>query len=158
VQDGVITDGEYTDTASFDGGNYTLYWKTDADTIYVGMKAKINGFVALGVSPGTGMANADIVFGYSDNGKAVVMDMFSTGMFGPHPEDTSLGGKNDLLAVGAKESGGYTVVEFKRKMDTGDKYDRPFIKGANKIIWSYGPSHNPPTVHAVRGAATITIK
>ena len=67
--------------------------------------------------------------------------MYSTGAFGPHTPDQQLGGTNDLIETGGSEASGFTIIELKRKLNTGDKYDKSFTKGQNiNIIWSVGPS------------------
>ena len=104
------------------------------------------------------MKNADIVEGYVSNGKAELVDMFSTGEFGPHPPDTQLGGSNDIIDPSAKVVDGYITVEFKRKLNTDDKYDRPLVKGSNKIIWAYSSEPIATLKHVSRGLGEIDIQ
>jgi hypothetical protein len=122
------------------------------------MKAKTPGFVAVGIQPGTTMLDADIILGYVLNGQAQVFDMYSTGAFGPHPQDTELGGTDDVLSPAGTEDGQYTVIEFKRALYTGDKYDNALVKGANKIIWAYGPNKDKNLKHTARGYGQIEVK
>ena len=77
--------------------------------------------------------------------------------FGPHPQDTELGGTNDILEFAGKEEDGYTTIEFKRKLDTGDKYDNPLVKGKNQILWSYGPDDTATSKHVNRGYGEISL-
>jgi len=57
------------------------------------------------------------------------------------PPDQQLGGTNDLIETGGSEASGFTIIELKRKLNTGDKYDKSFTKGQNiNIIWGVGPS------------------
>jgi hypothetical protein len=121
------------------------------------MKAKTNGWLAVGTQPGTTMKDADMVLGFVSDGKATVYDLYCTGDYGPHPPDTELGGTNDILEFGGKEVAGYTTIEFKRLLDTGDKYDRPFSKGTNKIIWSYGLDDQSMIKHVSRGLGEIDL-
>jgi hypothetical protein len=154
--DGVIAPGEYSDNQTY--GDFQLYSKNDDQYVYIGMKAKTTGFVAVGVQPGVTMLNADIILGYVQNGKAQVFDMYSTGAFGPHPQDTELGGTDDILNPAGTEDGQYTVIEFKRALNTGDKYDNALVKGANKIIWAYGPDKDVSFKHTSRGYGEIKIR
>jgi hypothetical protein len=154
--DGVITPGEYSDNQTY--GDYQLFFKNDDQYVYMGIKAKTTGFVAVGIQPGVTMLNADIILGYVLNGQAQVFDMYSTGAFGPHPQDTELGGTDDVLNPAGTEDGQYTVIEFKRALDTGDKYDNVLVKGTNKIIWAYGPNKDPNLKHTARGYGQIEIK
>jgi hypothetical protein len=86
-----------------------------------------------------------------------VYDLFSTGDFGPHPPDIEQGGVNNILEFGGKEEGGYTTIEFKRALDTGDRYDRAFVRGSNKIIWSYGSSDSLAMKHINRGYGELEL-
>jgi hypothetical protein len=156
--DGVITPGEYPHQASYDNGNYTLYWKTGEQYIYLGIQAKTAGFVAAGIQPGITMKDADILFGFVSNGTATVTDEYSTGNFGPHQPDTDLGGKYNILESGGKEQDNITTIELKRLLDTGDQYDHPLQPGANKIIWSYGPDDSSQNHHSARGYGEISVQ
>jgi hypothetical protein len=153
--DGVIAPGEYKSTQSF--GDYELNWTADDQYIYVGMKAKTPGWVAVGFDPESLMLHADIVMGYVQDGKLSIADMYSTGQFGPHPPDTQQGGTDDILASGGKTDNGYTTIEFKRKLDTGDKLDKPLHKGVNKIIWAFGSDPQFIIKHMARGSAEIDL-
>jgi hypothetical protein len=153
--DGVITPGEYQSNKSF--GDYELNWTADDQYIYMGMKAKTPGWVAVGFDPESKMLNADIIQGYVQDGKLSIADMFSSNLFGPHPPDTQQGGTDDILASGGKSDGGYTTIEFKRKLDTGDKYDKPLHRGTNKIIWSYGSDPQFTIKHMARGSGEIDL-
>jgi hypothetical protein len=153
--DGVISDGEYTKVAKY--GDYEINWASDEEYIYVGLKVKTTGWVAIGIQPGSLMKDADMVLGSVEDGEAAVYDQFSTGDFGPHKADTELGGTNDILEFGGKEVGGYTTIEFKRLLDTGDKYDRPFSVGSNKIIWSYGLDDQSTIKHVNRGYGELDL-
>lgn len=80
--DGIISAREYSKAETY--GNYEIHWRSDDQYIYVGMKAKTSGFVAVGFQPGSRMKNADMVFGFVKEGEVAIYDMFSTGDFGPH--------------------------------------------------------------------------
>jgi hypothetical protein len=153
--DGVISVGEYEKTKNL--GGYEVSWSSDGQNVYLGIKAKTSGWVALGIQPGSKMNNADIIIGYVKDGKTVVQDHFSTGDFGPHRADTELGGKDDILESAGKEADGYTTIEFKRALNTGDKYDQPLSKGVNEIIWSYGSDDQPTQKHVTRGYGEIDL-
>ncbi len=155
--DGVISPGEYPVAVEYDA--WQVSWRTDADYAYFGLRAKTDGFVALGLQQGRTMKDADIILGYvGDDGAVTVLDVYSTGNFGPHPADTAQGGTDDILESGGSESGGFTTIEFKRARVTGDDYDRPLEPGVNKIIWSYGAADSPTAKHAGRGYGEITIQ
>ncbi len=150
IADGRVTQGEYADT--LDEGTYRLHWVSTADTIRVAIDADTSGWVAIGLQPGNRMKDADIVLGMVLDGKAIVIDSYSTGDFGPHRADSELGGSDDLLEYAAHESDGMTVVEFERAFDTGDAYDVTLQSGvAMKIIWAYGSTDSEGVKHSTRG-------
>ena len=104
------------------------------------------------------MKDADMVFGFVEDGQVSVFDLFSTGDFGPHPEDTQLGGTNDIVEFGGSEQNGITSIEFKRELGTNDEYDNSLSKGSNQIIWSYGPNDDLGSRHTVRGYGEIILE
>ena len=153
--DGALGDMEYLGEMSY--GNYEIRWLSDDQYIYIGIRAKTTGWVAIGFDPTSGMKDADMVFGFLQGGEIVISDQFSTGTFGPHSPDTELGGTDDILEAGGKEEGGFTIIEFKRALDTGDQYDKALAEGVIKIIWAYGPDDEITKKHAVRGDGEISI-
>jgi len=158
IIDGVIGAGEYAFSQSYDTGKYELWWTADGDDLYLTMKANTTGMVGLGIQPGQAMQNADIIIGFVADGKTELVDTFSTGMFGPHPEDTSRGGTDDIIEFAGTEEDGYTTIEFVRKLVTGDSNDNPVAQGTNQIIWAYGRGDNLQIVHAARGYGEIAIE
>jgi len=156
VADGVISEGEYQQSKTY--GDLNISWSNDIDYIYIGMKAKTAGWVAVGFGAETLMKNADIVEGSVTEGKLTIADMFCVVEFGPHPPDTQSGGTDDILASGGKAGDGYTVIEFKRKLDTGDKFDKPLARGINKIIWAYANEPVLTLKHSSRGSGEIELK
>jgi hypothetical protein len=86
-----------------------------------------------------------------------VEDMFSTGMFGPHPPDDKQGGTSDVTMVSGSEKDGVTIIEFKRKLVTGDTLDKPLKLGENKIIWAIGDTKEISMKHSRRGYGILTL-
>jgi len=155
--DGVVKVSEYDHRIVLDDGAYTLSWTITSDVVWFGIEATTTGWVALGIDPETAMNGADMVFGWVSGGKVTVLDQYSTGMFGPHPDDTSLGGTMDLLASAGSEQVGTTTIEFSRKRVTGDAHDKAVpISGNLKIIWATGNADGV-SAHARKGSATIDV-
>lgn len=154
--DGVISADEYQQSKTY--GDFNISWSSDAEYVYIGMSAKTAGWVAIGFGAETLMKNADIIEGAVTGGKLTVADMFSTGEFGPHPPDLQSGGTDDILASAGKAENGYTTIEFKRKLDTGDRFDKPLGKGINKIIWAYSNEPVLTIKHSSRGTGEIELK
>ncbi|UCD54322.1 MAG: carboxypeptidase regulatory-like domain-containing protein [Dehalococcoidia bacterium] len=153
--DGVFGEREYLGEMSYD--NYEIRWLADDQYVYIGMKAKTTGWVAVGIKPTLAMKDADTILGFVKDGETTVFDQFSTGATGPHISDTELGGSNDILDLGGSEEGGYTTIEFKRALNTGDEYDNELSPGTNKIIWSYGSTDDLGRKHIARGYGEITL-
>jgi hypothetical protein len=156
--DGVITDGEYSHGTELAGGRYTLFWRNDAEDFQMAMAAGVTGWVAVGFEPTSGMKDADIVLGWVEAGGPRIADMYATGVTGPHPPDGDLGGTGDIFEFGGTETDGMTVIEFSRKMDTGDSYDKAFEPGQSvSIIWALAETDVPSFQHNVgRGTGQLT--
>ncbi len=157
VIDGTISDLEYSHQASFGGGDFILHWTVDGDVINIAMEARTTGCVSIGIDPEAAMLNADMVVGFvTSTGEVEVDDQFSTGTFGPHVSDISLGGTNDILASNGSEADGVTIIEFQRALDTGDAYDRAIpSNGSVKIIWSISQEDDHSVIHSQRGSGEI---
>jgi hypothetical protein len=157
--DGVVAEGEYAGSLSQAGGDFVLYWSVAGDTAYFAIQARTEGWVCLGIEPTQAMADADMVFGWVDaDGKAGVLDCYSTGIFGPHPPDEDLGGRQNILSFAGKEQGGVTTFEFSRALQTGDAFDKPLpAKGKVKIIWAASGFDDYMNPHNRRGSGTIAL-
>jgi hypothetical protein len=159
---GVIVPGEYTSTKSFTSGTmtFTLHWKTDAQNIYIGMEAPVTGYIAMALDPDIagGKMNTDMIWGYVASGQASLFDQWATTESGStHPDDAAQGGQNSILQFGGAETGGKTIIEFKRLLNTGDVYDRPFVTGANRIMWAVHATMDDLSFHSFAGRGDITI-
>ncbi len=159
VPDGVVSPGEYEGEASYADGAFQVYWRVNGDYIYIAMVGETTGWVAIGFEPTTMMKDADIVIGYvALDGTVHVDDQYSTGATGPHKSDTSLGGTMDIEEYGGREDNGVTVIEFKRKLTTGDPYDKDLAgKAAIQIIWALGPGDDFTSKHFKAGYGEITL-
>ncbi len=159
VPDGVISAGEYAENLNLSSGRYKVHWRNNADELLMGLEGRTEGFVAIGFEPVQAMMGADMIMGWVSGGKATVLDLNSTGTYGPHPPDEDLGGRDDILEFGGNESDGWTVIEFKRKMNTQDPFDKSFQPGQMvSIIWSMSSSDSLAPRHDVRGALAITLE
>lgn len=140
LPDGTINPKEYFFKRVLDDGNYEISYRSDGTYMYVGLKVKTTGWVAVGIQPDMDvqMLAADIVFGYITADAVMVSDHFGTGNYS-HLPDTELDGTDDILESGGKEEEGITIIEFKRPMVTTDRYDIPLVESVQTIIWAYGP-------------------
>jgi hypothetical protein len=153
--DGIIMAGEYAGQASY--GDYEIHWNSDGRYVYIGIKAKTAGWVAVGFQPGPLHRETDMVLGFVQDGEVSVLDMFSTGDLGPCSADSELGGSDDVVDFGGREDGGDTTVEFKRLLSTGDEYDGGLSSGINEIIWAYSSLDDVRQKHAERGHGEIRL-
>lgn len=141
-----------------DNGNYRLSWSIKEDVIEFKILAKTTGWIAIGFDPSEKMKDADMVIGYVDpNGQSKVIDSFSVGLKGPHPDDVSLGGTSDILASSIIQKNGWSTMSFQRKLVTGDKFDKDIPSNKSvKVLWSYGTTSDIKTYHETsRGIAQI---
>lgn len=156
--DGIIAQNEYKNNKEFGNGRFTVYWSNDEEYLYMALKGQTSGWVSIGFEPTQAMKDADMIFGWVSGGTPSVLDIYSTGAFGPHPPDQQLGGTNDLLETGGVEANGFTIIELKRKLDTRDRYDKAFTKGQNiNIIWGLGTSDSLDSPHNARGSGSIKL-
>lgn len=157
--DGIVSENEYKNSKELGNGKITVFWTNDEDYIYMAVKGQTSGWISIGFEPTQAMKNADMIFGWVSGGTSTVLDLYSTGAFGPHPPDQDLGGTNDLIESGGNETSGMTLIEFKRKLNTGDKYDKPFKKGLTiNLIWGVGSSDSLNSPHTSRGSGSIDIE
>ena len=148
--DGIIGESEYSRSMllqaptrqGYTGGDMEVSWKNDAEYLYLGLNGSTDGWLAIGFDPLEWMKNSDIILASMQAGKAVVLDEYCTGNYGPHIEDTMLGGSSDILESGGSRAASRTIIELKRKLDTGDRFDKAFAPGqAVSMIWAL--SSNP---------------
>ena len=156
--DGIIGDGEYSRSVllqapsrqGYSGGDLAVSWKNDKEHLYLAMNGSTDAWLAIGFDPLEWMKNADIILASVQGGKAVVLDEYCTGNYGPHIEDTMLGGSDDILESGGSKSAGRTVIELKRKLDTGDRFDKAFSPGGTvSMIWALSSSSDISLKHNI---------
>jgi hypothetical protein len=162
--DGVIAEGEYSGYAlligpeglGYPGGDLEVFWRTDDDHLYMALRGETTGWMAIGFDPREWKKGADVVIGRVDGKEAVVEDQYIIDFFGPHFPDVELGGTDDILESGGLEKDGATVIEFKRRLKTGDDFDRAITPGEDlSIIWSISRSQDLKEIHDVARAEGI---
>lgn len=166
--DGVVGENEYARSIvlqepklnGYSGGTLEISWKNDANYIYMALKGDTHGWISIGFEPTEWMKDADIIMGSVSGKNTTLLDEYCTGNYGPHLNDTKLGGTYDIQEFGGKEESNYTVIEFKRKMDTGDKFDKAFSPGENiSIIWAMADSKDIDAKHNIaKGEGILTLE
>ena len=148
--DGIVNEGEYTRSMllqaptrqGYSGGDMQISWRNDEEDLYLALNGSTLGWLALGFEPLEWMKDSDIILASVDKGTAVVLDEYCTGNYGPHIEDTMLGGTDDIQEFSGSESAGRTTIELKRSLQSSDRFDKSFSPGqAVSIIWAL--SDNP---------------
>jgi hypothetical protein len=106
------------------------------------------------------MQDADILYGWVEaNGTVILYDAFSLNPTGAnHPQDTTLGGTNDILSYNGSETATSTTVEFTRLLTTSDSSNDNDIpaSGDVDIIWAYGADDSFSSYHSARGSSVLT--
>ncbi|NYT00852.1 MAG: DUF2202 domain-containing protein [Methanocellales archaeon] len=166
--DGLVGENEYAktmilyglETQGYSGGKLEISWKNDEDSLYMALKGETSGWISIGFEPTQWMKDTDMIMGAVDGDNVTVLDKYSTNDYGPHVPDGELGGTDDILDYGGREENGYTIIEFKRKMDTGDQYDKAFTVGQRvSIIWSMADADSIKVMHNVaRGEGILELE
>ncbi len=148
--DGQITEDEYSHRYVAEAIGMELHWTIADEYIYLGLRAPAQGWVAVGWSPtGAIKEGADILIGYLRSGELFLQDYFANTSIS-HLNDVSLGGRDDLLEASGSEVTGpqpQTTIEFRRRLETGDKFDRPIAVGAQTVLLAYSPNDDFVTYH-----------
>jgi hypothetical protein len=156
VIDGRIGEGEYARRFRDEATGIDLYWTVLGDQIYFALQSPSAGWVALSLSPeGPMMQGGDIIIGYVSDDGLHIQDNYADGPAG-HQADLELGGQEDILEAAGSEGGEGTIIEFRRRLDTGDRYDRPIIQGEEEIQLAYSDSDDLSAYHA-RNRSTIML-
>lgn len=151
--DGTISSGEYDHQYVAADIGMTVFWAVEGEEIRLAAQAPGKGWIAVGWGgEGPIMQGFDIVIGYVDSAGSHVQDNFANDAAG-HQADTELGGKADLLEAKATESADGTVLEARRKLDTGDQYDRPFQPGVMPALLAFSDADDFMTYHETHRAA-----
>lgn len=147
VIDGKIAEGEYARHYIARSIGMELHWTVEGDSIYIGLKAPTTGWLAIGWDPsGPIMEGEDILIGYIRGKELYLQDYFANTSV-THANDVSLGGRDDVLESSGSEDQRSTTIEFHRKLDTGDRFDRPITPGAHTVQMAYAPTDDFVTYH-----------
>jgi len=156
--DGIVGENEYSGSMvltciskpGYSGGEIQISWKSDPEYLYMALAGTTEGWLAIGFDPSEWMKDSDMIIGRVEGGAAIVSDVYCTGNYGPHIEDTMLGGTNDITVSGGRKDGANTTVEFKRKLDTGDRFDKVLAPGNSvSFIWAMSKSTDSSIKHDI---------
>ncbi len=158
--DGSIKEGEYTHKLELVKEKFVVHYCFDSLYIYLGIEVKNNGWFAVGFNPSRAMKDADMIIFYEEKNELRALDSYSTGVFGPHKGDKDLGGKGDILEFAYKKIDNGYVVEFRRLLNTEDKFDKVFNVGKiHKLIYAMSNGHDISKKHnLVRGSVDFKLE
>ncbi|MCR4403792.1 MAG: DOMON domain-containing protein [Candidatus Acetothermia bacterium] len=154
--DGVIGPEEYQFHYADPDIGMEVYWAITDHDFYIGLRAPAKGWLALGLYPGIppeaeGMKGADIYIAYVSGGRAFGGDHFADSLFG-HQPDTALGGTADIAELAGSEEAGSTTIEFKRALNTLDKFDADLpVRGL--VYLAYAEADDFARIHTARTEA-----
>jgi len=156
--DGIVGENEYSRTmvligpsrSGYSGGEMEISWRNDQEHLYMAMKGRTEGWISIGFEPLEWMKDADMIMGTVEGERATVLDLYSTGRYGPHEDDAFLGGTYDILEFAGSERDGYTTIELKRRLDTGDVFDEALEPGQSvSVIWAMADQDGRDLKHDV---------
>lgn len=155
--DGIIEEGEYTRSYRDEATGIELYWTIRGDEIFIGLRCPDRGWVAVGLGgEGPMMKGADILIAYVDSEGLHVQDNFAND-FVAHTADVKLGGRDDILESAGAESEQGTVIELRRKLDTGDAYDQPIVPGKMRVLLAHADADDFTSYHKSRFVAMLDL-
>jgi hypothetical protein len=129
--DGKIGASEYAKSLKHDASGATLSWTIAGDTIYVSIQAQAEGWIGVGflAEKTKSKQGADQYIFTFEGGKLAAFDLHQAAAAGPPVLDESNGGKNSILQSAVDRNGRTWVVEFSRKLKTGEKTDMDIVPG-----------------------------
>ncbi|MEN8615312.1 DOMON domain-containing protein [Dehalogenimonas sp. THU2] len=162
--DGKIESGEYENSESSNSG-FQVFWRTDSQFVYLGFSAPTEGWVAISFIDDLRSGGMDTIAGYADvAAQGHIFDLWSaTQPNGVSQNDDQQGGQLSLLdwavltTVDDEDETTSTVVEFRRRITTGDAYDIQLLPGPNLFIWSFGTTDDIKTSPSDKGYGVIEL-
>lgn len=121
VHDGIITPDEYEYSfVLHTSPNYIVYYTINRSVMYMALEVEAKGWIRVGFGYYTDGDDADIIAGYYDDsdGTTHIQDSYADGN-GNHEPDTI----DNVLSYAGSENASSTILEFSRKLETGDYPD-----------------------------------
>jgi hypothetical protein len=146
--DAKIQAKEYANSFAHKESRAVINYSIVGDTAYFGITIESAGWAGIGFNPtGTKKDNADVVMWFFKGDELQYADMHISSPTGAPDIDVDMGGKDDILTFAGASDGKSQVIEFSRKLKTGDKTDQDIKKGVNMLILAVGGSKNFTTKH-----------
>jgi hypothetical protein len=136
---------------------FTFSCKVDGENLVAQVSYPTTGWVAVGFNPKKMMKGAQFILGAFANGKAVLSDEFGDAE-DSHAPDTTLGGKNNIIAGDVSIDNGTTTMSFTIPLISGDNKDAVLERGKPiTVIFAAGKKPDLKTKHGALGFTTITL-
>lgn len=130
-----------------------VYWRSDKDTLTLGLISPGSGWVSVGFDPVSAMQGADYILSGVRGQNLTIEDHFGTGRFSHR-----LDAQQDILESAGRESDGETIVEFRIPRNSGDAEDKVLVSGAHVLLLAYHTSSDSFAVrHSARSTSVIIL-
>jgi len=155
--DAVIAAGEYAHETVI--GKVTIYWRNDDQYLYLAAEAETSGWLGIGLDPENRMQGANYIIAAERDGAPSLYDAYGQGVVGAtHPQDTEIGGSDDLVASAVSVQGGIVRLEAQIPLDSGDEYDKVLHPGETyPIIVATGTGFQFSAPHDFRALGEMTL-
>ena len=148
--DGKIGAGEYAKSFRHEASGTTLYWSITGDTIQIGIRTQTEGWIGVGFLPEktSSKHGADQYIFAVEGGKPIAFDLYQAAAVGPPVLDEDNGAKRSILQFAVVRDGNTLVVEFTRKMKTGERTDVDIVPGKNfSLLLALGAGESRRSPH-----------
>lgn len=134
--DGKIGANEYVKSSKLDRSGATLYWSVVGDTLQIAIRAESDGWVGIGflTAKTQRKLGADQYIFTLEGGKPAALDLYQAIAIGGPVADTDRGGKNSILTSAVTRQGKNWIVEFTRKLKTGESTDIELVPGKKIVL------------------------
>lgn len=124
----------YTRTYTVEANNYVFWWKIiNTNEIQIEVHCRSLGWVGFGISPVGGMTGADITKFWIKDGLIFLFDSYAVANASPRTDTVQ-----NVQWIGGAELNGFTMVKFKRRLDTGDtNHDLPILNQDQYLIFAW---------------------
>jgi DOMON domain/Eukaryotic cytochrome b561 len=134
----------------------TFSWELTEDFLDGTLEAETEGWIAIGLNPEQMMQGADFIIGYVKDDEVFIQDDYGSWLTS-HVSDLSMGGQDDIQIIGGEESGGRTVIRFRKPLTSADEFDHNIIRGETiSVLFALGTKDDFTSMHRGRGKADIT--
>jgi DOMON domain len=158
ADDSAAAKAKETPYTTVKAGKFTFTYKVDGVDLHAQVTYPTKGWVAVGFNPTSMMKGANMIMGALANGKTISSDEFGVNDVS-HKPDTTIGGKNNILAAECTQADGATTFSFTIPLDSGDPKDTKLSVGAKvKVIFAAGATANFKDKHIDVEKKTITLQ